>query len=168
MLRSYGNTFSRIRCAAPYLQAEDICKHVWWFRQSGWLATFAHPYLFEAECRWWTKRDGRCVVIFSWTQSKTDMEDKKLLNKVIHLDFFVHKKYSDSTMVEPLMSLTSLMRSLLHFWALNVSVALLSIEGRKALGFHHKYLNLCSEDERGSYRFRTTWGWVIKKKRLTL
>ncbi len=29
---------------------------------------------------------------------------------------------------------------------------------------HQKYLNLCSEDERRSYRFRTTWGWVINDR----
>ncbi len=34
-------------------------------------------------------------------------------------------------------------------------------EGQKALGIHHKYLNLCSEDERMSYGFGMTWGWVI-------
>ncbi len=28
----------------------------------------------------------------------------------------------------------------------------MSMNGQKALGFHNKYLNLCSEDERGSYR----------------
>ncbi len=28
----------------------------------------------------------------------------------------------------------------------NIPVALLSMEGQKALGFHRKYLNLCSED----------------------
>ncbi len=50
--------------------------------------------------------------------------------------------------------------SLLCFWALNVSVALLSMQGQKALGFHQKYLNLCSEDEQRSYGFGTTWGWV--------
>ncbi len=27
-----------------------------------------------------------------------------------------------------------------------------------------KYLNLCSEDERRSYRFGTTWGWVINDR----
>ncbi len=31
-------------------------------------------------------------------------------------------------------------------------------EGLGALGFHQKYLNLCSEDEQ---RFGTKWGWVI-------
>ncbi len=54
--------------------------------------------------------------------------------------------------------------SLLPFWALNVSVALLSMEGQKALGFHQKYLNLCSEDERRSESFGTTWGWVINNR----
>ncbi len=51
--------------------------------------------------------------------------------------------------------------SLLHFWALNVVLALLSMKGHKALGFHQKYLNLCSEYEQRSYRFGMTWGWVI-------
>jgi len=37
--------------------------------------------------------------------------------------------------------------SLLPFWALNVVVALLSMEGQKDPGFHLIYLNLCSEDE---------------------
>ncbi len=32
---------------------------------------------------------------------------------------------------------------------------LLSMEGQRALGFHQKYLNLCSEDERRSYGFGT-------------
>ncbi len=34
--------------------------------------------------------------------------------------------------------------SLLSFWASNMSV-----KGQKALGFHQKYLNLCSEDKEG-------------------
>ncbi len=29
------------------------------------------------------------------------------------------------------------------------------------LGFHQKYLNMCSEDERRSYGFGMTWGWVV-------
>ncbi len=36
-----------------------------------------------------------------------------------------------------------------------------SMEGWKALRFHQKYLNLCSEDERRSCEFGTTWVWVI-------
>ncbi len=51
--------------------------------------------------------------------------------------------------------------SLLRFCALIVVISLLSMEGQKALGFNQKYLNLCSEDERRSYGFGTTWGWVI-------
>ncbi len=47
------------------------------------------------------------------------------------------------------------MMSLLPLWALIVVVPLLSMEGQKALRFHKKYLNLCSEDER-SYGFGTT------------
>jgi len=31
---------------------------------------------------------------------------------------------------------------------------------KPALRFHQKYLNLCFEDERKSYGFGTTWGWV--------
>ncbi len=38
---------------------------------------------------------------------------------------------------------------------------LLSVEGHIALRFHQKHLNLCSGDERRSYGFVTTWGWVI-------
>ncbi len=42
--------------------------------------------------------------------------------------------------------------SLLPFWALNVVVLLLSMQGQKTLEFHKKYLNLCSEDEQRSSR----------------
>ncbi len=59
---------------------------------------------------------------------------------------------------------TILMMSLLPFWALNISVALLSMQGQKALRYNQKYLNLCSEDEWRSYRFGTTWGWVINDR----
>ncbi len=37
--------------------------------------------------------------------------------------------------------------SLLPFLALNMVVALLSKEGKKALRFHQKYLNLCTKNE---------------------
>ncbi len=36
---------------------------------------------------------------------------------------------------------TILTMSLLPFWALNVVVVLLSMEGQKVLGFHQTYLN---------------------------
>ncbi len=38
----------------------------------------------------------------------------------------------------------------------NISVALFSVEGQRALGFHQTYLHLCSKDERRSYGFGTT------------
>ncbi len=34
-------------------------------------------------------------------------------------------------------------------------------KGQKALLFHKKYLNLCSEDEQKIYGFGTILGWVI-------
>ncbi len=95
------------------------------------------------------------------------MEEKKLLNKVVIFVFFAHKKYYCSFIKLQLnhwCHMDYLMMSLLHFWALNVSVALLSMQSQKALGFHQKYLNLYSEDERRSYGFGTTWGWVINDR----
>ncbi len=46
----------------------------------------------------------------------------------------------------------------------NMSVVLQSMEGQRALGFHQKYLNSCSEDERRYYAIVTTWGWVINDR----
>ncbi len=40
--------------------------------------------------------------------------------------------------------------------ALNMVVALLSMQGQKAFEFHQTYLNLCSEDEQRSCGFGTT------------
>ncbi len=45
------------------------------------------------------------------------------------------------------------MMFLLHLWVLNVVVALLPMKGQKALEFHQKYLNLCSEYQQRSYGF---------------
>ncbi len=59
---------------------------------------------------------------------------------------------------------TILTMSLLPFWALNVVVVLLSMEGQKALGVHQKHLNLCSEEKLRSNTFRKTWGWVINDR----
>ncbi len=46
----------------------------------------------------------------------------------------------------------------------NISVSLLSMQGQKALRFHKKYLNLCSEDEQRFYGFGTTWEWVLRDR----
>ncbi len=47
---------------------------------------------------------------------------------------------------------------------MNMVVALPPMQDQKALGFHQKYLNLCSEDKQRSYKFGTTWGWVINDR----
>ncbi len=85
---------------------------------------------------------------------------KVVLNKVILFVFFAHKKYFHSIIISWTTDVicTILTMSLLPFLALNVIVALLSMQGQKALGFHQKALNLCF---RRSYAFGMTWGWVI-------
>ncbi len=101
-------------------------------------------------------------------KSKTGREEKKLLNKIIIFVFFAHNRYSRSFITLKLNHwchiCTILMMSLLPFWALNMSVALLSTEGQRALGFHQKDLHLCFEEEWRSYGFRTTWEWVTNDR----
>ncbi len=46
----------------------------------------------------------------------------------------------------------------------NISVVLLSVKGPRTLRFHPKYLILCLEDERRSYRLGTTLWWVITER----
>ncbi len=69
-------------------------------------------------------------------------EKQNSVNKVKFFIFFAHKNdsriYSWTTDV----TWTILTMFLLHFWALNVVVVLLSMKGQKALGCHQKYLNL--------------------------
>jgi len=48
----------------------------------------------------------------------------------------------------------------LRLASFNSSRSLWTRRSDPALRFHQKYLNLCSEDERRSYRVGTTWGWV--------
>ncbi len=88
-----------------------------------------------------------------------------VLYKVILFIFFVHKKHYRSFITLRLnITWIILTMPLLPFWALNMVVALLSTEGQKALGFHQKYLNLCTEEKWRSYGFGTTWGWVINDR----
>ncbi len=76
-----------------------------------------------------------------------------------------------------LFSLRSKKLLLSHWWQMdncnNVLTTFLGLEcgsciavyaGQKAIGFHQKYLNLCSKDERKSYGFGTTWGRVINDR----
>ncbi len=98
--------------------------------------------------------------------SKIDVEKKKLLKEVVIFVFFAYKKYS-----------SSFIKLWLNQWCHmdyfnNVLTTFLGLErvrcvaeththththtqGQKSLGFHQKYHNLCSEDERRS-RFGTT------------
>ncbi len=100
----------------------------------------------------------------SWYSPKWCQGDVEEKNYCIIFVFLVHKKYSRSFIQLRLNHwchmdyFNDVLK--LHFCALIV-VPLLSLKSQKALRFHQKYLNLCSEDERRSYRFGTTWGWVI-------
>ncbi len=76
--------------------------------------------------------------------AETDSEANTLLKKVVYLVFLGYFNDVIAT-----------------FLALNMIVLLLSTECQKTLGFHLKYLHLCFEDERRSYGFGTTRGWVI-------
>ncbi len=100
-----------------------------------------------------------CIVILRKMALGSRREE--LLNKVIILVFFAHKKYPRSFVKLQLnhwFTWTICRSSCLPFWTLNVVVPLQSMQGQKALAFHQKYLNLCSGDERRSYGFGTTWG----------
>ncbi len=96
--------------------------------------------------QWFNHNAQACIVVLSWMCSK---------------DWHVASLHWGWTTD---VTWTILTMSLLPFWALNVSVALLSMQGQKALEFHQKYLNLCSKDEQRSYGFGTTWGWVINDR----
>ncbi len=89
---------------------------------------------------------------------ETDTEKKNCWIKPLFLFSFVHKKI--------LLSHWWHTMSVLPFWALNVVVALLSMEGQKAIEFHQKYLNLCSKGKRKSYGLVINdriviFGWTI-------
>ncbi len=90
---------------------------------------------------------------------------KKKLNENNNFFFFFRKYFLCAkimTLFNNIFFLTTILTmSLLPFWALNMVVVLLSMQGQKALGFHQNYLNLCFRDEWRSYGFGTTWGWVI-------
>ncbi len=103
-----------------------------------------------------------------WLRSGVLSKMAELLKKLCYYCFLCTQKvisYLCKITVEPLMSHG------LFYWSPcyisgpgNIAVALLSMESQRALGFHQKYLNLCSEDERRSSRFGTTWGWVINDR----
>ncbi len=93
-----------------------------------------------------------------------------ITNKKLSFDIYGRKftKYLHGTrsllkgIVHPNMKILSLILTLMSFQTHktfvhgNITDVLLSMEGQRALGFHQKYLNLCSEDERRSYGFEMT------------
>ncbi len=68
--------------------------------------------------------------------TSSEMWVRSAPNKVIIFLFFAHKKYSRSFIKLRLNHFTwTVLMSLLRFWALNVVVVLLPMQGQKALGF---------------------------------
>ncbi len=137
-----------------------IHKHVWRFQQRGWLAivypalTYLNQNIQTVICR-----DGRSASELlkarrrlTWKRRNWWINALFLFSKSI---FFIASVNCGWTTDFPW---TILMTSLLPFWVLNMSVVLLFMEGLRALRFHQKYIYLCSEDERRSYGFGTTWG----------
>jgi len=71
----------------------------------------------------------------------------------------VHKE-NKNNFIQQQLSRVSLRRA---FTRVTRALSWMSTEGQiqKALGFHQKYLNLCSENEHRSFGSGTTWEWVI-------
>ncbi len=78
---------------------------------------------------------------------RKEKKKKTLFNK-----FFSSVSVFDARYVSTMHNDYFLTMFLLPFWALNISVVLLSMQGQKTLRIHQKYHNLCSEDEQRSYR----------------
>ncbi len=99
--------------------------------------------------------------LFFWTHGEDWQKRRNWLSR--YFVFFADKKYS-----------RSFIKLQLNHWChmdyFNVLTTFLALEhiscvvGLKALWFHQKYLNLCSEDEWRSYGFGTTWGWVFNDR----
>ncbi len=106
-----------------------------------------------------------CIVILPKMADVT--QGRRMVEWVVICVFFAQRKPKvlsshRKTEVEPLMSHGLFYRCTYYVSGPgNISVALLSMEGQKALRFNQKYLNVCFLDERRSYGFGTTWSWVI-------
>ncbi len=89
----------------------------------------------------------RCYENTLCATKEKENKEGELLNKVIIFVFFVPK------------SILVASHGLFYRcpWYVsgprNITVVLLSMKGHRALRFHQKYLNLCSEDERRSCSF---------------
>ncbi len=96
---------------------------------------------------WWCRAASLCL----------DMQPYRVYHSLCH---WKPGKTHIKQLVHPKMKILSLLR----FWALIVVGPLLCMGGQKALGFHQKYLNLCSKYKQRSYGFGMTWGWVINDR----
>ncbi len=85
----------------------------------------------------------------------------KLLNKVVILVFFAHKKYSCSFVK---LRLNHRWAILTMFLDLDRGMTLAVCGGPESSQISSKYLNVCSEDERRYYRCGTTWRWVVNDR----
>ncbi len=106
--------------------------------------------------------------LWMWYSPKCCQGDAEETNfEVVIFVFFVYKKYSCSFVK----------LRLNHWWHMdyfnNVLTTFLGLEcvsciavygGSESSRNSQKYLHLCSEDERRSYGFGTTWGWVINDR----
>ncbi len=112
--------------------------------------------------------DPRACVMYCRERTSTrETVEMKMWNKIFIFVFFAQKVFSwlHKITVDRLMSHGLLCRSSWYFsgpWSCEDPCCLW--EGQRALRFKLKYLNLCSEDERRSYGFGTTWGWVINDR----
>ncbi len=108
-----------------------------------------------------------CVMYCRERTSTRETVEMKMWNKIVIFVFFAQNVFSwlHKITVYRLMSHRPLCRSSWYFsgpWSCKDPCCLW--EGQRALRFKQKCLNLCSEDERRSYGFGTTWGWVINDR----
>ncbi len=133
---------SSVYCSSNKLAGQKIASHpLWWNLQTCLLRLFYIQRLFSSACK---------VLRVLRLQRGTLMNTCRRLT-------WKRRNCEEITW-------TILTMSLPPFWALNMVVALLSMQGQKALRFHKKYLHLCSENEQRTYGFGTTWGWVINDR----
>ncbi len=105
-----------------------------------------------------------CVMCCRELTSTRATVGMKIWNIIIIFIFFAQKLFwcLHKITVEPLMLHGLFYQSPCYVSGHgNFSVVLLSMEGLRVLRFKQKHLNLCSDNERRSYGFGTTSGWVI-------
>ncbi len=101
------------------------------FNREDDLQYFAQPYLFESEytddelremnvLHQNSRASRSCIMVLSWTHVEDRNKEKKLLNKIVIVVFFAHKKLNYGWTTDVTWTILSVF-SLLGFWSLNVS-----------------------------------------------